>query len=514
MKIVVLDDEEKVCNLICALIDWNGLGLTLAGTAADGPGGLDLIRSVHPDLLITDIRMPGMDGLQLIAEAKKILPDLQVIIISGYSQFDYAQTAIRCGVVNYLLKPVKQQEMNETLRKMVDEYHRRRLELSKAQQLEAQVKQTAVQKQKNALNSAALHSDSPLAGEIGLPFPVQIFVVKLDGRTPPYDLQAGKVLTDKLEDFIHMTVRVPHVCVFYASYCILALTGECKKNGYAEKLLAWCKAQTELFRNFTLTVAAGVPVTAPAEYYDSIRCAFQGISRRLEDGTLCIYTETAVLPPVSFDCAPFIKNMFASMLQDSREKFIQTCSSFHTAVDFGRYAPYQYETVLLDFGRLVLEEARCRLGTESYETVSAQLCLIELAPSKNQLWENIRLFADSVYDAVVAENHERYVRPVREAQEYIAAHYSDTDISLNSVAGYVGLNSTYFSGLFKKNCNTGFAEYLQNLRLEKAKELLVKTKKSIKEIAADVGYADPKHFAKVFRGVTGIKPNEYRKLYE
>src|SRR5574344_683656 len=110
------------------------------GTSSDGISGLALVKKIKPDLLITDIRMPGITGLQLIEEAKKILPDLQVILISGYSQFDYAQTAIRCGVTDYLLKPVKKQELDETLNKMVLEYEQKRRTVSHAQQIEEKIK--------------------------------------------------------------------------------------------------------------------------------------------------------------------------------------------------------------------------------------------------------------------------------------------------------------------------------------------------------------------------------------
>ena len=112
MRVVILDDEEKILSLICTLINWKKLDMELSGTASDGINGLELIKKIKPDFLITDIRMPGKSGLQVIEEAKQLFPNLQVVLISGYSQFDYAQKAIRFGVVNYLLKPIKQQELN------------------------------------------------------------------------------------------------------------------------------------------------------------------------------------------------------------------------------------------------------------------------------------------------------------------------------------------------------------------------------------------------------------------
>lgn len=514
MKLIVLDDEEKVCNLICALIDWQRLGLTFAGTAADGISGLELIKSARPDFLITDIRMPGMDGLQLISEAKKLLPDLQVIIISGYSQFDYAQSAIRCGVVNYLLKPVKQQELNSTLEKMVNEYTKRQLETSRAGLLEAQVKRDAVRKQQAALLSAVRKPGTVSAEDIQLPFPVRIYIIKLDGQNPPYDMQAGSVLAESLEVFIDRTVMLPHVCVFYDFFCILATGSGCEKKEYGDQLLGWCKSQVEIFRNFTLTLAVGPSVDDMTGFYKSARLAFQGISRRLVDGTLCVYEEKESIPAADFDFSPFVKSMFACMMQDDSVKFGQLYRKFRDGIAELHLMPCQYEPLIGSFGKQLLAEARRQLEDESYDKIAGQLFLLECASSAEHLWENTETFINLVYAAVTSANREKYVRPVREAQKFVAAHYNDCQLCLNSVAAHVGLNSTYFSGLFKKNCMVGFAEYLQNIRLEKAKELLVHTKDPVKQVSFDVGYADPKHFAKVFKSITGIKPNEYRQLYE
>ena len=118
LKVIIADDEARVCSLIKMLIDWEGLGLTLSGTAASGIEALELIEQCEPDILITDIRMPGCSGLELIEKAKQLLPQLEIIIISGYAHFEYAQNAIQYGVSNYLLKPINQQQLADTLHKL------------------------------------------------------------------------------------------------------------------------------------------------------------------------------------------------------------------------------------------------------------------------------------------------------------------------------------------------------------------------------------------------------------
>ena len=116
-KVIIADDEKLICRLIEALVDWEKLNMRIAGKAENGLEALQMVRELRPHLLITDIRMPGCDGLDLIRQARELSPDIEIVIISGCAHFEYAQTAIAYGVGNYILKPVNQAELNKTLLK-------------------------------------------------------------------------------------------------------------------------------------------------------------------------------------------------------------------------------------------------------------------------------------------------------------------------------------------------------------------------------------------------------------
>ena len=121
LKVLIADDEQLICSMINKMIDWEGRGLALAGMANNGLDVLDQIRELHPDIVITDIRMPGLTGLELIEEAMKIDESLDFIIISGYKNFDYAHQALTMGVRHYLLKPIDRTELMETLDRIIEE---------------------------------------------------------------------------------------------------------------------------------------------------------------------------------------------------------------------------------------------------------------------------------------------------------------------------------------------------------------------------------------------------------
>lgn len=125
LKVLIADDEEKICQLIEKLIDWKTLGLSVAAVALNGIDAISKITEHKPDIVITDIRMPGIDGMELIERTKRICPDTEVIIISGYRHFEYAQTAIRYGVRNYLLKPIHKKRINRCITEMCTDLQRK-----------------------------------------------------------------------------------------------------------------------------------------------------------------------------------------------------------------------------------------------------------------------------------------------------------------------------------------------------------------------------------------------------
>ena len=141
MRVLIVDDEQRVCQLISNLVDWEGLGFEVAGVMNDGISAYKFIQENMIDLMITDIRMPGCDGLELIQKSKMLYPDMYIVIISGYSQFDYAQNAIRFGVEDYLLKPIRKKDLMATLKKISEKYKEEKQDLKKWQDIQKRLEE-------------------------------------------------------------------------------------------------------------------------------------------------------------------------------------------------------------------------------------------------------------------------------------------------------------------------------------------------------------------------------------
>lgn len=524
MKVVVADDEERVCALICALIDWDRLGLTLCGKAYDGISALALIEEASPDLVITDIRMPGLDGLDLIRRAKEIQPTLQFIIISGHKQFDYAQTAIRYGVAEYLLKPIKKQELEQTLIKMTSRHRQQKSRLLATEQLQQQVHQDRRQKRSLALSHLLTEGETTLLTTcFSRSVIMRIIAVKMDLLKDFHAQSSDAVLTEKIGEY--MEREAAHLCsdhsllLFEGSIYVLLSYAE--EQGAlilkaTDALLQFLKTQAEVFGNILFTLGVGVEVGSYERLTTSVLSSQQAVALRLVSGPLKRYiAQGCEKVPVNTLVKPFVLGLQGVCAQNSEEELATQCTALLADMERLALSPYaksQFALECFDKGAgFIIEQMHASAHRDA--RLPEQRQRLENAYSWALLQEAFSSGMQEIFRLYREEKDELLSKPIRKAQEYLALHFHDELISLEQVSEVVNLNSSYLSSLFKKSCNKGFFEYLLELRIAEAKRLLSNSDFSIAEIAQKVGYRDPKHFSKVFKKACHIKPNEYRKLY-
>ncbi len=524
MKVLVADDEERVCALICALIEWQGLGLTLCGKAYDGISALELIKAESPDLVITDIRMPGLDGLALIRKAKEMQPTLQFIIISGHKQFDYAQTAIKYGVAEYLLKPIKKLELEQTLTKMITRHNEQLSLFHVTEQLQQQV--TLDRRNKRSLAFGLLLAESKttlLATCFTHSELMRVITIKMDLLKHFHADRSDVILSEKIEEFIS------HECTSYCSdiathlyegniYLLLSYTQEQEPEilKVPDNLLQFLKTQSEIFGNILFTLGLGVEVSSFDALPSSVLSSNQAVAQRLVSGPLKRYVATTCeqLPRENF-INSFVQGLQGICVQNSLSELSKYCCDFLVEIADFAFSPYVRSRYILDCFE---QGSTCIIKHSSLEEQSESILRDKRQPLDNAYSMDLLEAAfctsmEDVFSLFLQEKEENLSKPIRKAQEYLALHFQDELISLESVSEVVNLNSSYFSSLFKKSCNKGFFDYLLDLRIAEAKRLLVNSEFSIAEITQKVGYRDPKHFSRVFKKACQIRPNEYRKLY-
>lgn len=527
VKVLIADDEERICRLICALVDWESLGLEVAGIAHNGIEAVKMVEEVEPDILITDIRMPGCSGLELIEKTKQTVRDLEIVIISGYAHFDYAQQAIRFGVGDYLLKPINRAELNATLKKLKericqrresqqDERERQEKEQKDARRLQLNLLERLCEQESPELSRQILKDTYHLQVKPGL---FQAFWLKMDCGSEQFGDAPAAVLMAKAQEELERGLRdkcTELVLAVKGFSCIGIMNYPREHQEEIRRSVKSCLNQLELqkslFRPVTFSAALGCAGEVPGMLGQSMKEAAILIQERLLKGTGRMFER--MVEPSSLQQREILERYLREIAQ-AAETLDQESS--------------RQAVRLLDAEVRQVKDVR---GCEAMELVKSAAEVFAVRIQMQERQERLAQFAvecdrcgslDEIFDCLLSLQNEQIamlaqqrendaVRPIRRAKQYIQAHYSEP-ITLEEVSSTVGLSTAYFSVLFKKTEGEGFAKYLINVRMEQAKILLRESNMPVAEVCRRVGYNDLKHFTHTFEKATGVKPATYRKLY-
>lgn len=535
LKVIVADDEEKICQLILKLVDWESLGMEVVGTAANGLEALEKIRQLVPDVVITDIRMPGCDGMEMIRQAKQVNGSTEFVIISGYRHFEYAQTAIKYGVSDYLLKPIKKEELTSTLQKIRERYLEKTEQLTFEERVRLVLKNDAG-RLRTSYFSGILYPKSRGQESLTLdeinnqyhysfrPGCFQMICIKFD-RIPSRDQKSLEFLADKTSQLADQVIReFCHDFELYVEssyvYMLLNYQEEEKKavRHQIKSMLDGLIVLESIMEGLRVTIGAGDAVNSALQIRQSLRTSRWRVEQRLISGAGtvidCEVQETADLAE-------------SQLFYDFNAAMTKALESLETE---------QVHLVLQKLKRGLLDRENIT-GHEVLQ-MSKEVCNLYLFCMKNQkiTLENESGFVeryntgaddcdsvDALFGFLTAEIEGSFSkaaqqkkqednRPIRTAKKYMKEHYMEP-ITLEDVSAMAGFNPTYFSSLFKKETGSSFLEYLSGVRMDEAKRLLRETGIPVAVVCEHVGYSDVKYFTKAFIKYTGLKPNEYRKLY-
>ena len=518
-KVFFVEDEIVTREGIRDHVDWQAHGFEFCGEASDGELALPLLQTVKPDVLITDIRMPFMDGLQLSQIVRDRLPATKIIILSGHDEFEYAQKAIKLGVSEYLLKPVSVQDLHNVLRKVASELEQERGDQQALQRLRAQVEenQAALRERfllklvTGAASSAEAMEQSQLLGIdlIARCYLVVLIRVEPSDSSEPFDYPRYQQVQQLISGLVENN---PDVFLLRNDLqeLLLVLKGNSPENLREERDLLLDRMRQEVRpARCELIAASGTPQGRITE-----------ICRSFVEATEAMQ---AVAPPRKgafsspFDKAELLKvdrsaveNYLRLGTADSFDAFFETWIRplGESALRSSTVKSYIFTDIVLATSRFV-DELGGNVGQvvpelDNIETVSASIETIE------QLRERAR----NLLAAALAFRDSRVIRQyagvIKQAQEYIDSHYMDANLALNDVATQVILSACHFSAVFSQETGQTFKEYLTEIRIKKAKELLRTTPLKAFEICYQVGYNDPHYFSHVFHKNTGLTPTEFR----
>ena len=518
-KVFFVEDEAITREGIRDNVDWGASGFEFCGEASDGEMALPLLRTTQPDVLITDIKMPFMDGLQLSKIMRERMPWVKIIILSGHDEFEYAQQAIKLGVTDYLLKPITVQNLQAVLQKLSAKLDEESKEREKLRQLQEQAEENRATLRERLLFKLIVGAVSPTEAVengqalglnlIGRHYLVVILKIELDDRTEQYE-------HDEYQQIQSVVVRLiepdPDIFMLKRDWGDLVLIFKGSTQEYLEEgrdfLLDEIRREVEKTR-YKLTVGTGATkkriadicqsfVEALAQIQNPAHGDEPGLNQSLERMELLKVDKSAV------------ENYLYSGSKEGFDKFFDAyiLPLGETALKSNLIKNYIFVDVVLAIAKLVND-----LGGE-VDRVIPELNSIEMIMSNIKTIEQLREQVKKVMSVTLAYRDSQpkgqYKDLIRQTKAYIDSHYTDPELSLNVVAAQANLSASHFSVVFSQEAGQNFKEYLTEIRINKAKELLRMTALRSADIAYQVGYNDPHYFSSVFKKHTGQSPIEFR----
>lgn len=527
VKVVIADDELHICRLIQALIDWEELGMELAGVAGNGVEALALLKREKPDILITDIRMPGCSGLELIEKARDICSNLQIVVISGYANFEYAQSALRFGVRDYLLKPINKAELCDTMRKLKKKVEEekaaaalyendRKLRQKDASKLRQLLVERLLDEQPPSLDEHMLKEQYYFETKPGL---FLGFALRVDAVREENSEEMMEVYTDKMNRIFENGLgRCCFAFSFYrhhfSIYGILNFSKDHTEE--VKSVLRDClnqmNAQKNLFGNVIFTLGVGSLETEAGQLALSLQHARHAVRERLVTGTgqmieyqekQSVLYEKKLLDHYSRELNHVLEILNMEELLETNERL------YHAVTETRNLQGAELYDLVTEAGNMFMVKLNLADKPEMLRqfNLKSDRCI-----NARELFDHLQQFEETLLKERIKDYEDDAARPVRMAKQYIQKHYAEP-VSQEEIAERVGLSPAYFSVLFKKETQVGFARYLMNVRMDQAKILLRETNLPVSEICKKVGYNDQKYFAQTFEKIAGVKPAVFRKLY-
>lgn len=531
IKLLIVDDESIIRKGIRTSIDWWKLDVDIVGEARNGKEALEAVQQLLPDIVVTDIRMPHMDGLEFARHLKERFPQTKIVILSGYDDFDYARQALKIGVNEYLMKPVGAAELEALVLKISDEIARERKKIEEEQSNLDLIRENFSFIQRKWVNRLLKGANKD--GDAIVEQAVQMNV-SLEG--PEYavlvvDVDDFRLITERASDrdkelTLYAVANITEEVlssVFSCTVCqsdfdyINILVNANMKNKH--RMIECCEEVQRCvarYMKLSVTIGVGAYVRGLSDIPESGKQAIAAMQSKVYrgKGQIIVYGESEsgnevkqALPLPSENDKELLESL-SIMNQSKIDELLD--ERFH---QFARsHVPYEHIKAL-SLKWVILAMAHLeQMGVNPGESKHAFLNPYDEI-EKYETTEDIRRWLGDLFaafiESIAAYKNVRFKHIVSAAIKYIQEHYAE-DIRLEDVSSHVFVTPNYFSRVFKEETGQHFTEWLNKYRVEKAKLLLKDVGAKIYEVAERVGYNDYKYFTHIFKKVTGLTPKEYR----
>ncbi len=531
-RVLIVDDEPIAVESVAYMIKKNFKSVDIVGTSRSGKDAIEKAYNLHPDIIIMDINMPGINGLDAMKQIGTVNPNISFIVISAFDYFDYAVESVALGVEEYLLKPVKEAKFIDTLKKVIDEIDMRRSVMQKNLEQQERLEMIIPILETGFINSLCFYGEN----SDELKNYCDLFGFREAGGYV-MAIEFGQKKSRKIENKIGAGVQGEKM---YAEYkkiiksagnsivgpimlnrIIVYIFDDSKEAGFEQKSRSVKLAQNILERASRLYPDIFIGI---GSYHGSITEAKKSYQEALY-----------ALRALSADDQEDTRYNQILHVDDTIEKAAYTESDYEQQIEdeiYARAADKDAAQVQAAFERLYA--GMCADQNMTFISIKNRMIglvmgfgtrwshvsgdyygvLSEIigAGDKDALYQICRRYINETILKIASLRQKKVNSIIERANRYIEEHYAE-EISLEDVAKEVNLSSYYFSRFYKEESGINFSDKLVNVRIEKAKELLKREELTVKDVCYMVGYMEPNYFSKIFKKVTGFTASEYKKMF-
>ncbi|MFC5529918.1 response regulator [Cohnella yongneupensis] len=526
LKALLVDDEINILKNLQMIIPWDSLDIELIGTAKNGQIALEMAREHRPNLILCDIRMPVMDGIEFLGALREFDADAEVIMLTGYQDFNYVRSVMRYEVKDYILKPIDYEELENTISRLADGIRERNVEQISMQQEWKQVFHLAYEKiLYDRLVDLGGGSTKPFAklhdmDEHAFSFAMMLVdVADYTKKERTWEEKERKLWNFAIhnllqENLASFGVQSSVLQVRSGEWCVLIETMP-PETFERQQCLAWgelLRQAVESYLKLTIRVAlhqSPVSLEQLARTYKSLQRSLN-LSHNAHAGV--VLSEKARgnsdTPEQLWDR---IEEMVTGLKRCDRRRTETALKELNDSfrqlpeASFERIAPILHYLCI----HLLREMRGMDVMTNEEETAIWRQ--IDRNQGIRETMSVINKLVDLSLDSVMKKKTSDVL--MLSAKDYIERNLS-TELSIDALADYLGISGSYFSLLFKQQFNETFVEYVTKQRMEMAKSLLALSDKSVTQIGQMVGYVERRYFTRVFSKYTGMLPSEFRDRHQ
>lgn len=519
-KLLIAEDEDHLRGLIVNQIDWHAIGFDVRA-ARDGKEAFEIAKEFRPDALLTDIRMPLIDGLQLIELIKADNPYIMAVVLSGHDEFTYAQRSLYLGVVEYLLKPIRPSALKDTMEKL-----RRRLDDEAEQRAEMENIRLQLEESRPLLRQQYLRTIlQEYSSDELIKKQFDYLGIDLDGSVFTVAMLSRLTLESPADEFF-MRFAIQNLLVKQFSDMRVAFTVDdsgrqiilCAADDDSDmhksikSALESCMALIKDQFSIASTGAIGSDVYKLSELGKSYTSALAALDRmvlmgegRVFDSEDCFISESNPLGSNFHDASALITKLPYENVDTLKAGF----DAFFTGFSTRRITDITNIRIILvdlinDCQKLLLEyDPDCTIDGSIYHELFSLGTLPEMKAVVQKYVFDVKSQVDDMHKQIQQDM-------IHLACDFIAKNYCDAELSLSSTAKSLFVSPSYLSNLFKRRCNMNFVDYVTKMRMDKACELLTASEYKTYEIASLVGYSNAQYFSTCFKKYTGMTPSEWR----